>query len=78
MSSEDNDANEEKATGQVSVDLDSLSAIGLVGDVTEEVSNDIIFSLLLISDKQNKEYESILSLAQEEEATTAAQGLPRR
>tara|TARA_R100001509_G_C4838363_1_gene205686 strand:+ start:77 stop:733 length:657 start_codon:yes stop_codon:yes gene_type:complete len=69
MSSEDNDANEEKATGQVSVDLDSLSAIGLVGDVTEEVSNDIIFSLLLISDKQNKEYESILSLAQEEEAT---------
>tara|TARA_Y100000592_G_scaffold85659_1_gene138004 strand:+ start:600 stop:1256 length:657 start_codon:yes stop_codon:yes gene_type:complete len=69
MSSEDNDANEEKATGQVSIDLDSLSAIGLVGDVTEEVSNDIIFSLLLISDKQNKEYESILSLAQEEDAT---------
>ena len=65
MNSENSEAPGDKGAGQVTIDLDSLSAIGLVGDVTEEISSDIIFSLLLMSEKQNKEYNSIISGTEE-------------
>ena len=62
----------EKSTSQVSIDLDNLNAIGLVGVVTEEVSSDIIFSLLLLSEKQNKEYHTtIQALEDAKEAITS-------
>jgi len=44
-----------------------MSTVGLVGDITEESSNEVIFSLLLLHEKQSTDYlTTILSMDKEE------------
>tara|TARA_B100001094_G_scaffold328697_1_gene389687 strand:+ start:467 stop:1135 length:669 start_codon:yes stop_codon:yes gene_type:complete len=51
----------------VVVDPLIMSTIGLVGDITEESSNEVIFSLLLLHEKQSSDYlKTIFSLEKEE------------
>jgi len=51
----------------VIVDPLIMSTIGLVGDITEESSNEVIFSLLLLHEKQSSDYlKTIFSLEKEE------------
>ena len=37
-----------------------LSAVGLVGDITEETANDVMFSLLMLHEKQTSDYLSMV------------------
>jgi len=44
-----------------------MSTVGLVGDITEESSNEVIFSMLLLHEKQSTDYlTTILSMGEEE------------
>ena len=56
-----------KAEKAVVVDPLIMSTIGLVGDITEESSNEVIFSLLLLHEKQSSDYlKTVLSMDKEE------------
>lgn len=55
-----------KEPKSVSEDL-VMSSIALVGDVTEESSNDIIFALLMLSEKNSNEYLRTLMEMSEEQ-----------
>jgi len=56
-----------KADKAVVVDPLIMSTIGLVGDITEESSNEVIFSLLLLHEKQSSDYlKTVFSMEKEE------------
>jgi len=57
----------DKAEKAVVADPLVMSTIGLIGDITEESSNEVIFSLLLLHEKQSSDYlKTIFSLDKEE------------
>jgi len=48
----------------------TLNTIGLIGDVTEDTSNEVIFSLLLLHDKLKTDYlNSLASVSSEQDQT---------
>ena len=57
----------EKSEQIVIADPLIMSTVGLVGDITESASNEIIFSLLILHEKQSTDYlTTILSMDEEE------------
>ena len=61
----------EDTKGSVSMDPTNLSAIALIGDITEETINDVIFSLLLLNQKNADEYLTTILLMEKEEIEEA-------
>ena len=44
-----------------------MSTVGLVGDITEESANEVVFSLLMLHEKQSTDYlNTVLSMQEEE------------
>lgn len=65
--SEEVDLPQEIAESLVLADPGALNTIGLIGDVTEETSNELIFSLLMMKEKQELDYYTALAVSQAEE-----------
>lgn len=65
--SEEVDLPQEVTESLVLADPGALNTIGLIGDVTEETSNELIFSLLMMKEKQELDYYTALAVSQAEE-----------
>lgn len=65
--SEEVDLPQEITESLVLADPGALNTIGLIGDVTEETSNELIFSLLMMKEKQELDYYTALAVSQAEE-----------
>ena len=68
MSEEENKELENKESkGAVSLDPVNFSTIALIGDISEETSNEVVFSLLLLRQKNTEEYlTTVLSMDEEQ------------
>ena len=68
MSEEENKELENKESkGSVSLDPVNFSTIALIGDIGEDTSNEVIFSLLLLKQKNTEEYlTTVLSMDEEQ------------
>jgi ATP-dependent Clp protease protease subunit len=65
--SEELEETEDKVERSVILDPMIMSTVGLMGDLTEEASNEVIFSLLMLHEKQSMDYlGTVLSLNEEE------------
>lgn len=58
---------EAPATERVGIVSDGFSSLALIGDITEVTSNEIIYSLLMLSEKQTNDYLSIILNSSHEE-----------
>jgi ATP-dependent Clp protease protease subunit len=65
--SEELEETEDKIERTAILDPMIMSTVGLMGDLTEEASNEVIFSLLMLHEKQSMDYlGTVLSLNEEE------------
>lgn len=64
---EEQELSESKSQKSIVADPLSFNTIGMMGDVTEENANDLVFSLLLLNEKLSTDYlNNILSMPKEE------------